>query len=102
MLAGAEAVDAMIDAAAGVHRSIEVADLDLIGRSALRTHTKRAEDRMLGLQCLDRSDLRASAPAPKLDLVLVAGIPALRRRRSFEDRPGTPAAPPGRWVAGSG
>ena len=41
MLACTEAADAMIDAAAGVRRSIEVADFHLIDRSALRAHRER-------------------------------------------------------------
>ena len=75
MLAGAEAVDAMIDAAAGIGEAVEAADLHLVEAAAPRLRAERAEKRMLGFQRLDGDDLGAAPPAAQRDLVLVGRRP---------------------------
>jgi hypothetical protein len=101
VLAGAEAVDAMVDAAAGVPRRGEIADLHLIDAAALGLHTKRTKDGVCRLQRFDRDDLGAATPTPELDLVLVARIPPLRRRRPLKDGPRAPSATCARYLAAS-
>ena len=85
MFAGAQTIDAMIDAAAGIDMLFEAADLDLIIAATFRADAKRAEDRLLGLQRLDRSNFRAPAPAAQRDFILVGGAPALRLWRPIQD-----------------
>ena len=46
VLAGAEPVDAMVDAAAGIGEGIEAADLDLVEAAAAGLRTERAENRV--------------------------------------------------------
>jgi hypothetical protein len=81
MLARAQAVDLMVDAAAAVVAAVEGADLDLISGSGLRPRLECAEDRMGGLQRLHGGDFRPSPPAAQFDLVLVGRFPTLRRGR---------------------
>ncbi len=57
VLAGAETVDAVIDAAAGIDAGVEAADLDLVEAAAAGADAEGAEHRMLGLQRLDGDDL---------------------------------------------
>jgi len=85
VLAGSQAIDPVVGAAAAVRDSLEVANLHFIGAAALRAHAKEAEDRVLGLQRLDGDNLGATAPAPQLELLLVAGVPPLSRGRALED-----------------
>jgi hypothetical protein len=81
---------AMVDATARVGTPFKAADLDLIGAAALRTDAKRAEDRLHRLQRLDCGDLRAPAPAPQRDLLLVGDVPTLRLRWPIQDRASKP------------
>jgi hypothetical protein len=76
MLAGAEPVDAMVDAAAGIAGAFEVADLNVVDAARGRAHAERPIYRKGRLQRLDIGDLGAAAPASELDLVVVAGPPA--------------------------
>ncbi len=80
VLAGAEPVDAVVDAAAGIGEGVEAAHLDLVPGAAARLGAKGAEHRMVRLQGLDGDDFGGAAPAPQCDLVLVAGQPAQKRR----------------------
>ena len=84
VLAGSEAVHAMIDASAGIAWRVQTADLHLIGVSAAGLRTESAEERVLGLQRLDRYDVGAAPPTPERNLVLVSGAPALHDR-AIED-----------------
>src|SRR5262245_6824940 len=84
MLAGAEAIDAVIDAAAGIGVLVEVADLHLVTRSAPSSDTKTPEHRVLRLQRLELGDLGAPPPLPQRDFVGVAGTPP-QRLRSVKD-----------------
>ena len=59
VLAGAEPVDAMIDAAAGIGEAVEAADLHLVEAAAAGLRAEGAEQRMLRLQRLDGDDLGA-------------------------------------------
>ena len=86
VLAGAEPVHPVIDAAAGIGEGIEAAHLDLVEAAAAGLGTEAAEQRMARLQRLDGDDLGRAAPAPQRDLVLVAGAPA-QERRPREHRP---------------
>src|SRR5262249_38509473 len=56
MLAGAEAIDAVIDAAARIGVLFEIADLHLVARSAAGSDTKATEHRVLRLQRLELGD----------------------------------------------
>jgi len=92
VLAGAEAVDAMVDTAARIGENVEATDLDLVGTAGLRSGAKRAEYRMLGLQGFDSDYLGAATPTAQRDLVIVRGSPTLRsRRRPVKHRAGAPA-----------
>src|SRR5207237_9357363 len=101
VLAGAEPIDRMVDAAAGIDETFEAANLHLVETAASRMHPERAVERLLGLQRLDRNDLGAPAPAAEVHLVLVAGAPALQRGRSIEDGAGfaAGASRPGRFAS---
>ena len=90
VLAGAEPVDAMIDAAAGIAEAVEVADFHLVEAAASGLHAERAEERLLGFQRLDGNDFGAAPPAAQRDLVLVGGPPALQGRRPIEHGAGLP------------
>ena len=48
MLAGPKAIDAMIDAAAGIVEAVEVADFHLVEAAAPRLHAERAEKWLIG------------------------------------------------------
>ena len=88
MLAGAEPVDAVIDAAAGIRAVLETADLDLVGAAGFRVHAERTVNRLSRLQWLDGANLGAPAPTSELDLFLVGGAPALQLGRTVEHRAG--------------
>ena len=90
VLAGPEAVDPMVDAAAGVRQPVEAADLDVIRAAAPGPHAERAEDRLLGFERFDGDDFGAAAPAPQHDFLLVGGAPALGSRRPIEHGAGAP------------
>ena len=81
VLAGAQAVDAVIDAAAGISEAIEAADLHLVeAPPASGLRPEGSEERMLRLERLDGDDLGRAPPAAQRELVLVAGPPSLWRR----------------------
>jgi len=84
VLAGAEPVDAMIDAIAGIGKALEAADLHLVEAAAAGLGAERAENRMVRFERLDGDDFSGAPPAAQRDLVLVGGPPALRRRRPIE------------------
>jgi hypothetical protein len=84
MLAGAEPVDAVVDAAARIGLFSQPADFHLVAGAAHRMCTKSAETGMAGFASLDRQDLLSTAPAPQRDFMLVAGVPARRRGRPVE------------------
>jgi len=85
VLAGAQTVDREVVTGAGVLAGLEVADLDQIVGAAGRAHAEAAEMRLHTLQRLDLDDLALPAPATPLDLFLIAGLPALQRRRALND-----------------
>lgn len=93
VLAGSQAVHLMVDAAASVIGGVKGADFDLIGGPALRPRPERPKDGMIRLHGLNRRDLGAPAPASQIDLVLVAGVPALGRGRPLKDGSRPPALP---------
>ena len=79
VLAGAEAVDLVVRAAAGVVALGEGPDLDLVGGARLGGDAEGPEDGMAGFERLHGERL-AGRPLPAaLDLVLVGGAPALGR-----------------------
>ena len=80
VLAGAEPIDAVIDAAAGIVAAREIADLHFVRRPGARAHAERPECSVFRLERLDAGDFGAAAPAPQVQLVLVRGFPAVQRR----------------------
>jgi hypothetical protein len=80
MLAGAQGVDAMVDAAAGIFETVEAANLHLVEGATARANAETAEERALAALRVDVDDLRPPAPAPQGDLLLVGRAPSLRRR----------------------
>ena len=95
MLAGAEAIDPMIDAAAGIGEILEAADLALRRIPPVPERIRNVPKiGCSGSSASMRDDLGAAAPAAQRDLVLVGGQPAERRRRPIEDSAGAPARAP--------
>jgi hypothetical protein len=92
VLAGAEPVDPVIDAAAGIAESLEAADLDVVRAAGLRAGAEGSEDRMLALERFDRGDLGQSAPTAQRDLLRIGGPPPFRGGRAIEHRPGAALA----------
>jgi len=88
MLAGAQPVDTMIDAAAGIGMVHKAADLHFVRAAGAGPHAERAENLRIRLQRLDRHNLGSATPAPQRDLVGVSGLPASLRRRPVEHGPG--------------
>ena len=84
VLAGAQAVDPMIRAAAGVEPFGEAADLDVVTAAGGGTDAEAAEIGLRRFACLDAEDLGLAAPTAALDFLLVVGEPALQRRRAVE------------------
>ena len=95
MLAGTQAVDPVVGAAARVQRLIERADLHIIHAAAGGPDTEAAEVRQVALQRLDLADLGSATPTPPLDLLGVARQPADHGRCTIGGRPGVLAAPHG-------
>jgi hypothetical protein len=84
MLAGSEAIDTMIDAAAGIASAIKVADFHFVEAAAPRLHAECAENGMFGFQSLDGDDLGAAPPTAQRNLVVVSSPPPLQRRRPIQ------------------
>lgn len=85
MLAGAERIDPMIDAAAVVGETVEATDFDLVSSAACRMRLEGAEMVLGGLECGYGEDLRAPTSAAQIDLVVVGRQPAVRSGGAFED-----------------
>jgi hypothetical protein len=93
VLAGAEPVDAVIDAATGIGEAVEAADLDCVETAAPGLRAKRTEEGLRRFQLLDRDNLGRATPAAQRDLVVVGGPPAEHRRRPVQHRPRLAARP---------
>jgi hypothetical protein len=76
MLAGAEAVDAVIGATARIQPFGQAAELDLVGATGGGANAEGAEVGAGRFQRLDAEDLGLAAPPSALDFVLVVGEPA--------------------------
>ncbi len=74
----------MVDTAAGIVHTVEIADFHLVEAAASGLHAEGAEKRLCRLQRLDGKDFSAAAPAAQRDLVLVGGQPPLQGRRPIE------------------
>jgi hypothetical protein len=90
MLAGAQAVDTVIGAAAGIQRLVERSYLHVIAAARCGPHPERAEMPLGRVERLGADDFGAATPAPPLDFFLVAGTPAQHRRRTLDHTSGEP------------
>lgn len=85
MLAGPETVGAVVNTAAGIAETLQIADFDVVEAGATpRLHAERAEKRVPGFQHLDGDDLGAAPPAAQRNFIVVSGPPPLRQRRSIQ------------------
>jgi hypothetical protein len=78
VLAGAEPIHPVIDTAARIGKTLEVADLHLVGPTGFRAALEGSENRMVHLNRLDGNDLGGAAPAAQRDLLVVGGFPPLQ------------------------
>ena len=75
MFACTQAIDAVVDATAGINWSVEAADFDLIGAAARGPRPEQTEKALVAIQRHNVEDFGAAAPAAQVDLVLVGGLP---------------------------
>ncbi len=77
MFAGAEAVDLIIGAAAGIRKAGQIADLDLVDAAAVRRYAKSSEKGLVLFKRLDGGEVEFSAQP---------GGGRFRPRRSFSSQ----------------
>jgi hypothetical protein len=87
VFAGSQAVDAVIDAPAGIGGIDEAAQLHFVGTAGSRPRAKRTEHGVVAFDRLNFDDFGASPPPADCYFVRVRRQPALRRRGSIEHRP---------------